>query len=83
MKLKNSTKRGAQTGEKRGAVAAKVVRGRALSRGRGRTSQRVRPRTPRPGACGGWPARTGTPLCPAENGGEENNGACHLPRKNA
>ena len=30
---------------------------------------------------GGWPA--GTPLCPAEKGGEENNGACHLPRKNA
>ena len=29
------------------------------------------------------PARGGTPLCPAEKGGEVKNGACHLSRNNA
>ena len=38
-------------------------------------------RDPEPGARACRPACTGTPLGPARKGGEENNGACHLPRR--
>ena len=54
-KWKNSAKRGTQTGEKHGTVAAKGVRGRTLSRSRLRPPRRAR-------ACARQPACTSTTL---------------------